>query len=69
MSLYLDEEGDGATIIFRDDGVGFAEIGSSKRHGLALVKRLMEQVGGSAILRSDHGCEWTLKFRVPPSSV
>ena len=68
VSLLLDEGGNGATMIFRDDGVGFADNGSTKRHGLALVKRLMEQVGGSAILRSDHGTEWTLKFPVPTVS-
>ncbi|MEJ0069358.1 MAG: hypothetical protein WDO24_12250 [Pseudomonadota bacterium] len=51
--------------MFADDGPGFSENGNSKRHGLGLVKRLMEQVGGSATLRSDHGTEWTLKFPVP----
>ena len=68
VSLLLDEGGDGATIVFRDDGVGFVVKGDTKRHGLALVKRLMEQVGGSAVLRSKHGSEWTLKFPVPTGS-
>jgi two-component sensor histidine kinase/CheY-like chemotaxis protein len=65
VSLLLDDGGNGATMTFRDDGVGFADNGDTKRHGLALVKRLMEQVGGSAVLLSDHGTEWTLKFPVP----
>ena len=58
------EPGDKATIIFADDGVGFTEAGDSKRHGLALVRRLMEQIHGSAELHSEHGTRWTLSFPV-----
>jgi two-component sensor histidine kinase/CheY-like chemotaxis protein len=65
VSLLPGKPGDDATIIFADDGVGFVETGNSARHGLQLVRRLMEQVGGSATLRSDHGSEWTLKFPLP----
>lgn len=65
VSLLRGEPADDATIIFTDDGVGFSETGDSKRHGLGLVKRLMQQVGGSAELRSDHGAVWTLRFPVP----
>ena len=54
-----------ATIKFIDDGVGFATKGNSKRRGLGLVKRLMEQVDGSAQVTSDDGTAWTLKFLVP----
>jgi two-component sensor histidine kinase len=52
-------------IIFVDNGVGFTQADDSKRRGLGLVKRLMEQVDGSAELRSDHGTAWTLRFPVP----
>ena len=48
--------------------MGFTEADNSKRHGLGLMRRLIEQVGGSATLRSDHGAEWTLKFPVPPDT-
>jgi two-component sensor histidine kinase len=58
------ESGDRATITFQDDGVGFSEPGNSKRHGLGLVRRLMEQVEGSAELSSDHGTKWTLTFPI-----
>ena len=61
MSLSVNPQGDGATIVFADSGVGFTETSDSKRHGLGLMKRLIEQVGVSATLRSDHGAEWTLK--------
>jgi two-component sensor histidine kinase len=65
VSLSLSQSGKEATIIFADDGVGFSDTGDSARHSLQLVRRLMEQVGGSATLRTDHGTEWTLTFPVP----
>jgi two-component sensor histidine kinase len=66
ISVWLNpaESGDRATITFQDDGVGFSEPGNSKRHGLGLVRRLMEQVEGSAELSSDHGTKWTLTFPI-----
>ena len=30
------------------------------RHGLGVVRRLMEQIGGTAHVVSDRGTEWTL---------
>jgi two-component sensor histidine kinase len=65
VTLSGGKSGDQGTIIFADDGVGFAETGDSKRHGLGLVRRLMQQVSGSAAVRSHHGTEWTLRFPVP----
>jgi two-component sensor histidine kinase/CheY-like chemotaxis protein len=62
VTLSADRAGDGATLIFDDDGPGFVDTGNSKRNGLGLVKRLMEQIGGTATLRSDHGTEWTLRI-------
>jgi two-component sensor histidine kinase len=50
----------GATLTIGDDGVGFVEPPLSKRHGLGLVRRLVEQVGGTIRVASDHGTEWTL---------
>jgi len=52
----------GAILTIRDDGVGFVEPASSKRHGLGLVRRLMEQIGGAVRVGSDHGTKWTLAF-------
>ena len=58
-----------ATLLFSDDGISFSEPRDSKRHGLSLVRRLMDQVKGSATLRSDHGSEWALKFPVPAATI
>jgi hypothetical protein len=30
-----------------------------------LVKRLMEQVDGLAVVHSEHGTEWTMRFPIP----
>ena len=49
-------------LAFTDDGVGFTGHSAGKRHGVGLVMRLIEQIGGSAAVPSDLGTEWTLKF-------
>ncbi|MDB5406682.1 MAG: signal transduction histidine kinase [Rhodospirillales bacterium] len=66
VTLHAAEPGGKATIRFVDDGVGFSEAGDGGRHGLGLVKRLMQQVDGVAQLTSDDGgTVWTLRFPVP----
>jgi len=52
----------GAVLTIGDDGIGFVEPSSSKRHGVGLVRRLMEQIGGAVRVVSDHGTEWTIAF-------
>jgi two-component sensor histidine kinase len=56
--------GDAATMTISDDGAGFLARAENKRHGLGLVRRLVEQVRGSAIVASDHGTVWTIKIPV-----
>ena len=54
----------GATLTISDDGIGFVEPPSSKRHGLGLVRRLMEQIGGTVSVLSKQRTEWTLSFPI-----
>jgi two-component sensor histidine kinase len=68
VSLILAASGEGAEIIFTDNGGGFTETGDSRRHGLGLVRRLMEQVSGTASVKSDHGTQWKLSFPVPKTA-
>jgi two-component sensor histidine kinase len=56
--------GDIATMTISDDGTGFLAKAESKRHGLGLVRRLVEQIRGSAVVNSDHGTMWTIKIPV-----
>ena len=65
ISLQQSSPPDEATITFRDDGISLADNRGGNRHGLGLVDRLMEQIRGSAEVRSDHGTAWTLRFPVP----
>jgi two-component sensor histidine kinase len=57
-------EGDVATMTISDDGTGFQAGIENKRHGLGLVRRLVEQVRGSAIVDSHHGTVWTINIPV-----
>jgi two-component sensor histidine kinase len=51
-----------ATMIVRDNGIGFVLEAGSKRHGLGLVRRLVEQIRGSLVVAAEHGTVWTVKF-------
>ena len=53
-----------AVLTISDDGVGFVEQKISKRHGVGLIKRLMEQANGTVELKSDGGTTWTLTFPI-----
>ena len=51
-----------AILVIGDDGIGFVETKLSKRHGLGLVRRLMEQIEGTVHVDSDQGTLWTFAF-------
>jgi two-component sensor histidine kinase len=53
-----------AVMIVRDDGTGFTPVVKSKRQGIGLVQRLIEQVRGSAVIEADHGTAWIISFPV-----
>ncbi|HVA12141.1 MAG TPA: histidine kinase dimerization/phosphoacceptor domain -containing protein [Stellaceae bacterium] len=53
---------DMAKIIVSDSGPGFVAHVENKRHGLGLVRRLVEQIRGAATLDSDRGTVWTIDF-------
>jgi two-component sensor histidine kinase len=55
-------ETDIATMTISDNGEGFTAKAESKRHGLGLVHRLMQQIRGTATVKSDAGTVWTIKI-------
>ncbi|MDV6330974.1 histidine kinase dimerization/phosphoacceptor domain -containing protein [Asticcacaulis sp. 201] len=57
-----------ARLTIRDDGTGFVEKIGSKRHGVGLVRRLVQQIGGDINLASDKGTLWTVTFPAIPAS-
>jgi two-component sensor histidine kinase len=54
-----------ARMIIKDNGQGFEPKSGSKRHGLGLVRRLAEQVRGTADVASVTGTTWTIDFPIP----
>lgn len=58
----LMRNGDMGSLTISDDGVGLAPQAQSKRHGVGLIRRLMEQEDGSAELITGPGTTWTLGF-------
>jgi len=57
------------TMTISDDGQGFKTQTESKRHGLGLVRRLVQQIRGIASLESENGTVWTIKIPVSPSTL
>ena len=56
----------GAVLVVADDGTGFVETPGSKRHGVGLVRRLIQQVHGTAEMSTGPGTTWTIRFPAPP---
>jgi len=63
----LRREAAGATLTISDDGVGTKEDMKDKRHGLGLVARLVQQIGGNFEMVNSHGTQWTLTFPAIPA--
>ncbi len=51
-----------ATMTVRDNGKGSQAGAENKRHGIGLVRRLIEQVHGIATVKSDRGTVWSIRF-------
>ena len=51
-----------ATMVVGDNGKGSKPGPENKRHGIGLVRRLIEQIHGIATVKSDHGTVWSIRF-------
>ena len=51
-----------AVLTVQDNGAGFVEQAGNKRHGVGLVRRLVQQVHGTAVMTSASGTTWTIRF-------
>lgn len=51
-----------AVMTISDNGTGFTPTAESKRHGLGLVRRLVEEVRGRVSVTSDEGTSWRIHF-------
>ena len=57
-----------ATMIISDNGKGFEAKADSKRHGLGLVRRLIEQIRGAVTVDGHEGTVWNIRFPAPLAS-
>lgn len=55
-----------ATLVVADDGVGRTLSSGSNRHGMGLVRRLIDHVGGSSEMQRTGGTVWTISLPVVP---
>ena len=55
---------DMATMTVADNGIGSKLGAGNKRHGIGLVRRLIEQMRGTSTVNSDHGTVWAIRFPV-----
>jgi two-component sensor histidine kinase len=64
VSLRNEANADFAVMTIRDNGPGFTPVAESKRHGLGLVRRLSEQIGGTAVVERAKGTAWSITFPI-----
>ena len=63
VSLKSDPNDDSVVILtIQDNGKGFTPVARSKRQGIGLVFRLIEQIRGTVVFESDHGTAWIIRF-------
>lgn len=58
----------GAKLTIQDDGIGYDINAKSSRHGVGLVTRLVQQIGGTMNVSSSNGTLCILEFPVPAES-
>jgi two-component sensor histidine kinase len=50
------------TIVVKDNGTGYDAPAEVRRHGIGLVRRLVQQVRGTLARTNDDGTTWTVDF-------
>jgi two-component sensor histidine kinase len=58
------EQADQGLITIADDGIGYLPTAETRRHGVGLARRLMQQVEGTLDVAGGAGTVWTLRFPV-----
>jgi len=63
ITVRLEAGPDRLVLLVGDNGTGFV-AGETKRRGVGLVRRLVEQVGATLDLQSDRGTLWTATLAI-----
>lgn len=64
VELHRLKGGREACLVVADNGSGFAEDPETTRRGVGLVRRLVEQVRGTATLHTRGGARWEIRFPI-----
>lgn len=64
VSLKTDQTGQRGVIVVADDGKGYVAQPEVRRHGIGLVRRLVQQVSGVLNMMSGAGTTWTVSFPI-----
>jgi two-component sensor histidine kinase len=62
IDVSVSRNDDTGIVTVYDNGIGLVEPTNDKSHGIGLVRRLMQQIGGSAEVSSVQGTAWVLRF-------
>lgn len=63
VAVRRDRDNPGAAVLtIGDNGTGFTAQAESKRHGLGLVRRLVEEARGAVTVTTNHGSVWSIRF-------
>jgi two-component sensor histidine kinase len=58
----------GGTLVVSDNGIGFDTTVITKRRGMRLVRRLVQQIGGTIGVETDKGTKSTIDFAIPAAA-
>jgi two-component sensor histidine kinase len=62
------EQADEGVVTITDDGVGYQPAPETRRHGVGLARRLMQQIEGTLDVVGHAGTIWTLRFPLLPGA-
>jgi two-component sensor histidine kinase len=64
VSVRHDGQPDRGVVLISDDGAGYVADPESRRHGVGLARRLMQQIDGTLDVDATAGTNWTMRFPV-----
>nr|WP_294511302.1 histidine kinase dimerization/phosphoacceptor domain -containing protein [uncultured Rhodopila sp.] len=64
VSVRHDGQPDRGVVRITDDGSGYVPDPETRRHGVGLARRLMQQIGGTLEVATARGTAWTMRFPI-----